>query len=241
MASKDGGIAGDHTGSPLRALWALLALWGGQPRWGIIGVVFGCGNRLVVIGISLQRYHQSGREGTMARTGDLFAQGAPMPYDSFKHHRRSVRRPGYDYRQAGTYFVTICLHERRPLFGEIRRATMCYNDIGTMIVDWWLALPTRFPLVALDAWILMPDHFHGILVFSESMHTAGAPPILGAVVGWFKTMSTNAYLRGVKEQDWPPINMRLWQRSYWERIIRSEKELINVRSYIAANQQRCLQ
>lgn len=172
-----------------------------------------------------------------------------MKYDPDIHHRRSIRLQGYDYARNGAYFVTVCAQGRECLFGEIVDGEMYLNDAGRMVAKWWMELPERFPDVVLDEYVVMPNHFHGILVFvgaalrgRPDAETEGHPhrgaPTLGDVVDWFKTMTTNAYIRGVKMSDWPPFAGRLWQRNYYERVIRDEKELDAVREYIANNPKR---
>lgn len=89
-----------------------------------------------------------------------------MPYDPNRHHRRSIRLRGYDYRQPGWYFVTICTHGRQPWFGTVRGDGLQANDAGRMIERWWAALSNKFPVVRTDAFVVMPDHVHGIIVIT---------------------------------------------------------------------------
>jgi len=86
-----------------------------------------------------------------------------MPYNPHIHHRRSIRLKGYDYAQAGLYFITICCQDRACLFGEITDGLMVCNDAGTMVENEWLKLPTRFTNIQLHEYIVMPNHFHAIL------------------------------------------------------------------------------
>lgn len=86
-----------------------------------------------------------------------------MPYNPNIHHRRSIRLKGYDYSQAGLYFITICCENREHRFGKIENDEMVLNDAGKMIDTQWLALTTRFQNIALHEYIVMPNHFHGIL------------------------------------------------------------------------------
>jgi putative transposase len=178
-----------------------------------------------------------------------------MPYDPNKHHRRSIRLKGYDYSQAGAYFVTMCAQHRELLFVT--------DDVVDMIQRWWDKLPEKFPGVETDAFVIMPNHMHGIIVVGvvprddpssgqtrapcgpplrghgRSAPTTGiAPtvaPTLGEMIQWFKTMTTNEYIRGVKELNWTPFPGKLWQRNYYEHIIRSEIELNAIRQYIVNN------
>jgi hypothetical protein len=87
-------------------------------------------------------------------------------FDPERHHRRSIRRKGHDYRQ-GVYFVTITAAARQPLFGEVRNGVVWLSAAGALIADVWMHLPIHFPSVRLDAFVVMPDHFHGILVLGE--------------------------------------------------------------------------
>jgi putative transposase len=90
-----------------------------------------------------------------------------MPYNPNIHHRRSIRLPGYDYTQAGAYFVTICTNQRQRLFGEIVDGKMHLNLCGQVVVSRWQNIPRHFPCVKLDEFVLMPDHLHGIVVIGE--------------------------------------------------------------------------
>jgi REP element-mobilizing transposase RayT len=98
-----------------------------------------------------------------------------MTYDPDIHCRRSIRLPEYDYSSGGAYFVTFCVHGRECLFGDITDETMRLNDAGQIVERGWLGLPERFPQVALDEFVIMPNHFHGIVLINDLV---GAP--LGA-------------------------------------------------------------
>lgn len=176
-----------------------------------------------------------------------------MKYNPDFRHRRSIRLKGYDYEQAGAYFVTICTQERACLFGVIRDGEMWLNDAGRMIEQWWFELNRKFLMAETDEFVIMPNHFHGIAVITdvpvgadlrvgpipEGAHPAhqgahaGAP--LQTIIQWFKTMTTNEYIRGVKTASWPLFNGRLWQRNYYEHIIRNDESLNRIRQYILDN------
>jgi REP element-mobilizing transposase RayT len=279
-----------------------------------------------------------------------------MKFDPDRHHHRSIRLKGYDYAQAGAYFVTICAQDRACLFGAITDREMQMNDAGEMIARWWEEVPHKFPSVELDLFVVMPNHFHGIIVLADSpvgadlrvcpdpprvcpdpprvcpdpprvcpdpprvcpdpprvcpdphgVHTniqdaqaniqdaqaniqdaraniqdaraniqdaraniqdaraniqgaqaniqgahaniqgaraniqgahAGAPlrrTAVGEIVQWFKTMATNEYIRGVKQKRWAPFRGRLWQRDYYEHIIRDDADFDRIREYISNN------
>ena len=162
-----------------------------------------------------------------------------MLYDPQQHHRRSIRYPGYDYSSEGAYFVTICVHDRASLLGGVQQGKALRSDAGDMVAVWWRKLEERFANVELDAWIVMPDHLHGVIVLHEGLgDPASNRRTLSRMVQWFKTMTTNAYIRGVDENQWEPFSGRLWQRSYFERIVRHEAELNAIRQYIEENPQR---
>jgi len=259
-----------------------------------------------------------------------------MRFDPERHRRRSMRLKGYDYSQAGAYFVTICTQGRACLFGEVVDGEMRLNDAGRMVVAEWERLPALFPNVVLDAFVVMPNHIHGIVILTDPADdatdgataigatiggattgraatggattggattrvaptTAGddatpvgaglvpaqsgaglvpalstmaeddatpvgaglvpaqsgaglvpvpstpAPstpalstpaPTLGDVIGAFKSRVTVEYIRGVKTFGWTPFDRRLWQRNYYEHIIRNEETLNCIRRYIAEN------
>jgi len=181
-----------------------------------------------------------------------------MKYDPEKHHRRSVRLNGYDYGQSGAYFVTVCAQDRQCLFGEVVDGEIRLNDAGRMIERWWFELNHKFSTVETDEFVIMPNHFHGIIVIvdvpvgadlrvgpdSEGAHTGAplrAPAFaprrvpLPTVVQWFKTMTTNEYLRGIKTSGLVPFPGRLWQRNFYEHIVRDDVSLNRIRQYILNN------
>ena len=180
--------------------------------------------------------------------------GRSMKYDPDRHHRRSIRLEGYDYTQTCAYFVTICTRDRECLFDDpvLRRvAETC-----------WLDVPRHFPKVVLDEWVLMPNHFHGILVLGEAFPNAisftppatfigrnwppdhlhgNASPLqgqrpqltprsLGAVIGNFKSVSARS-INAVRKTPGAPV----WQRNYYEHIIRSDADLNCIREYVVDN------
>jgi putative transposase len=249
-----------------------------------------------------------------------------MKYNPNKHHRKSIRLRHYDYSRAGAYFVTVVTQNRKHLFGQIENGIMKPNEAGIIVEMIWHELPDRFPHVSLDAFVVMPNHVHGIIVINDETPsndsvinaqsqnktpsnvivgvglvptpahannktpldktrqindesgftsndttgapTRGAPTItqtssiandtdtipqtlsianenaqkskrlpLGDVVGIFKSLTTHAYVMGVRENGWPPFDKRLWQRDYYEHIIRTDEALANIQAYIEANPQ----
>ena len=177
-----------------------------------------------------------------------------------EHRRRSRRLSGYDYAQAGAYFITVCAQDRACIFGEVVDGEIRLNDAGRMVERWWRELEKKFPNVTTDTHVVMPNHFHAIIILSDrnppspdvgadlcvcsdrdtepglsesqGAHT-GAP--LPRIVQWFKTMTTNEYIRGVNQLGWTPFQRRFWQRNYYEHVIRHERELDATRQYIVDN------
>jgi len=159
-------------------------------------------------------------------------------YDPDKHHRRSIRLKGYDYSRAGAYFITLCVEQRECLFGEIIDGAMQVNDPGRMVERWWAELIEKYPSLVLDEMIVMPNHLHGVLFSNgdrRSSSSGESDLTLGAIVNWFKTMTTNEYIRGVKSLGWRSFYGRLWQRDYHDRVIRTEEELHAIREYVRQN------
>lgn len=171
-----------------------------------------------------------------------------MRYNPDYHHRRSIRLKGYDYRQAGAYYVTICCHQRICFLGEIIDGVMHPNFLGETAGAMWCSLPRHFPFIELDAFVVMPNHFHGILVINEhenNMNLGNVPPrqstpepslpqgtqsgSLGAIVQNFKSVTTRRVNRIHRRKG------TIWQRGYHEEIIRNERAYENIRRYIIEN------
>ena len=177
-----------------------------------------------------------------------------MLYDRNKQHRRSIRLPGYDYRSAGAYFVTICVQGGECLLGEAVDGEMRLSEWGQSAAESWTWLGAQYSYVSLDAWVIMPNHLHGIIVVQdddapgvgEGRGGGGGgrarpppPPTdatpakrkpLGRLVGAFKTVSTK---RINQLRDMP--GTQVWQRNYWEHVIRDEESLNRIREYIQNN------
>ncbi len=156
-----------------------------------------------------------------------------MKYVPEKYHRRSIRMKGYDYSQTGVYFITICLQHKACLFGNIVDGSMVLNNAGLMVEQWYHELENKFSDIRCDKYVIMPNHFHCIVINNDGGEHTGSP--LRAVVQWFKTMTTNEYIRGVKHNGWKRFDGKLWQRNYYEHIVRNEKELNRIRQYIMDN------
>ena len=225
-----------------------------------------------------------------------------MKYNPVIHHRRSIRLRGYDYSRAGAYFITICTQNRQCLFGKIASGKMRLNAAGNAIQTIWDELAIRFNNLELDAFVVMPNHIHGIATITRrgepcvrpdrdhpndvrpdhdhpndvrpdhdhpddvrpdrdrpnddrpdnvrpdaggmGEHDMGEhkvrpygtwPGSIGRIVQAFKSITTHEYTNGVKQSDWKPFPGKLWQRNYWEHIVRDESDLNRIREYIQNN------
>lgn len=110
-----------------------------------------------------------------------------MTFSPNIHHRKSIRLRGYDYSRAGLYFITICTHERLPLFGEIVDRKMIANEAGVMVETCWRAIPNHFPWAMLHEFMVMPNHVHGIIAIgtnnaADNMAAPSADDVGGTVV-----------------------------------------------------------
>jgi REP element-mobilizing transposase RayT len=168
-------------------------------------------------------------------------------FDPQKHHRRSIRLKGYDYSSEGAYFVTIVTYHRDLLFGRIMNGEMSLNSLGKIADECWRAIPDHFPFVELGAYVIMPNHVHGIISITndgtgaamlrpedgeEDPHKINVKPgSLGAIMRSYK--SAVSY-RANKEHNATGI----WQRNYYEHIIRDENALQRITDYIEANSSR---
>ncbi len=107
-----------------------------------------------------------------------------MTYNLQKHHRRSIRLKGYDYSQAGLYFITICCQDRICRFGHIKNSEMVLNELGMVAYNEWAKLPERFPNFELDVFQIMPNHIHGIILLNEIPVGAGFTPAQNDMYNW---------------------------------------------------------
>jgi REP element-mobilizing transposase RayT len=164
-----------------------------------------------------------------------------MKYDPNKHHRRSIRLPGYDYRTPGAYFITICSWQRECLFGEVINDKMQLSPYGKTVLFNWSLLPKRYQNVALDNFIVMPNHVHGIIVLKGSPernsteskkfgHRKSKIHPLSEIVRGLKTSSA----RRINQMRYL-TSLSVWQRGYYEHIIRNEESLVAIREYIVNN------
>lgn len=160
----------------------------------------------------------------------------PSDGDQLPPRRKSMRAESWRYHWPGPYFVTIVINGRFNRLGEVRESAIVLSDVGEMTEHYWLELPNKYPGLSLDEFVIMPNHFHGILQLPPGEYDQGGRDrTLGQVIGWFKTMTTNAYIRGVKTKGWPRYNGSFWQPEYWDHISRGSRDMDHVREYIAAN------
>jgi putative transposase len=166
---------------------------------------------------------------------------------SLKYHRQSIRLKNFDYADFGYYFVTICAEDKKLLFGEIINGEMKLNKLGEIIKQCWNEIPLHYPNVKLDEFVIMPNHIHGILI----INTVGAQYLeprqraqnvvplqnqyqnlvsgsLGAIIRGFK-IGVTKLAKGNK------YALPVWQRNYYEHVIRDENDLYNTRVYINEN------
>jgi REP element-mobilizing transposase RayT len=174
-----------------------------------------------------------------------------MTYDPKIHHRRSIRLKGYDYTSPGAYFVTVCVEDGECVLGDVIDGEMELSAWGEIVAECWQEIPDHFPHAALDAFVVMPNHVHGIIVITEAptprpgvpdgtpdvgaTHASPLPrgPVpgsIGAIVGSFKSGAT----KQINEHRALPGG-QVWQRNYYDHIIRDPASLDRLREYIATN------
>jgi putative transposase len=178
-----------------------------------------------------------------------------MKYDPHRHDRRSIRLKGCAYSQPGPYFVTICTQDRECLFGDIVDGEMRLNNAGNVVGDVARKISGSFPHASFDEFVVMPNHFHGIITIVPGIGPASKPgaaegegaatkkgavrekegaassaPTVGDMMRAFKSISAIRVNRVMGREDRP-----LWQRNYYERIIRDDDEMQKIRRYIFEN------
>mgnify|MGYP000930311912 CR=1 FL=1 len=152
------------------------------------------------------------------------------------YSRKHIRLKSYDYSNSGFFFITINIQKRLCLFGNIVDGIMVLNDAGRMIEKWYYELENKFPEKRCHEMVVMPDHFHCIIESTTVQHGQPSETIQN-VIHWFKTMTTNEYIRGVKQYGWQRFDGKLWQRNFFDHIIRSEQSYIEKSEYIQNNPQ----
>jgi len=176
-----------------------------------------------------------------------------LKYNQDIHHRRSIRLRNYDYSTVGAYFVTICTFERECLFGEVVDGEMRLNGMGQIVQEEWLRTAEMRKNVVLDEFVVMPNHFHGIIHIHDNVGAhcmrpdydeqtdvdrahVGAPlrrrksGSIGSIVAGFKSAATK-HINQLRNNPGTPV----WQRNYYERVIRNDRELQSIQQYIVDN------
>jgi REP element-mobilizing transposase RayT len=162
-----------------------------------------------------------------------------MPYDPKFHHRHSFRWKGYDYSSRGIYFLTICTQNRIPFLSRIENRRTVLTGLGKIVHVAWSAIPDRFPEIEVGPFVVMPNHIHGILAnvghigVGTKLRKEGAAssaPTLGTIIRAFKSVSAI----GVKRQS-GTLGGQVWQRNYYEHVIRDGKEYGIISRYIWEN------
>ena len=197
-----------------------------------------------------------------------------MPYNPATHNRQSIRLQGYDYTQAGAYFITICTYQKDFIFGKVTSGIMQLSSLGEIAYSQCLQLPKRFTNIVLDAFVIMPNHIHGIIVIqngrgeaddtryssqskipvspasplhsdqmphqtptinhgkpNESTRPNGTiPGSIGAIVQNYKSLTTRKINMILRTK-----NKAIWQRNYYEHIIRDENDFSRIVDYIQNN------
>jgi len=167
--------------------------------------------------------------------------------------RKQIRLPDYDYSRNGYYFVTVCSKNRANIFAEYKTsvgaglASARRNDnvddnafalspIGKIIEQQWLAIPNHYGDVELDAYVIMPNHIHGIIVIHQTLKRADArpAPTVSDIICSFKSRSSVGYTRYVNRNDLD-FSGKIWQRSFYDHVIRNERSLNAIREYILDN------
>ena len=160
-----------------------------------------------------------------------------------RRNRKVIRLKEYDYSQAGGYFITICTHNREYLFGQVVNYQMMLNKTGETVKQWWLKLEDKFINVKLDNYVVMPNHIHGIIVVIEKDKVGAIHELplqsgmmlrrqmlIPKTVGYFK-MNSAKYINRLRDA----MGYPLWQRNYYEHVIRNENELDRITEYIQNN------
>ena len=156
-----------------------------------------------------------------------------MPPRSSMPTRRNARLPGRDYRRPGPYAITICAEHRWHMFGAVVDGEVMLNGAGRMVELVWQEMPAEFCGVRLGAFVVMPNHFHAVVWLPGDDPVGG--PLLGAVVQRFKTITTTRYAAQVNAGEWVAFDGRLWQRNFYDHIVRDGDDLDRCERYIRAN------
>lgn len=155
-----------------------------------------------------------------------------MPYNPEIHYCQTIRLKNYNYSQAGVYFITICTKQKQCIFGDIKNGEMRLNALGSIADKCWQEIPQHFPNVALDVYIIMPNHLHGILWITESPENSNKNRKFGDIVAESVSSIVRSYKAIVTKKINQICNIKsvssVWQSRYYKQIIRDEEALSNV-------------
>ncbi len=178
------------------------------------------------------------RLNTIYGTYEEHFNGIRMRYNPSIHHRRSNRLPNFDYSKSGLYFLTLCCQDRLPLFGDISEGKMLFNPAGYWASQCWMEIPNHNPAAILHEFVIMPNHIHGIIELDNSkipeqnrkVHSFQGmiPKSLASIVKGYKIGVTKWFRKNSDIE-------KVWQRNYYEHIIRDQKEFETISAYIRNN------
>ena len=150
-------------------------------------------------------------------------------YNPEIHHRRTIRLQEYDYSSDGLYFVTICTHGHKNIFGKIVDSNLVLSDKGKVVELVWKELSNKYPQVVCHEYTIMPNHFHGIIQIDNYCQGGQTPPLqqtkLGNIIAFFKYRTAKII----------NSDSRLWQRNYYEHIIRNQQSYEEITAYVIEN------
>jgi putative transposase len=163
-----------------------------------------------------------------------------MTYCPSVHYRKSIRLKDFDYSQPGEYFVTLCIHDKKCVFGKVMEENTILSSIGEIAKKCWEEIPVHFPHVRLDEYVIMPNHLHGIIIITDCRDLINQIPTknfplmkspketLGKITRYYKARSAKL----IHNSGYVDFQ---WQSLFYDRIVRSDKELNNIRDYITDN------
>ncbi len=158
-----------------------------------------------------------------------------------RRRRKTLRLEHYDYSQAGVYFITVCIYGGEHILGKIMKAKMILSDAGETARHCWFALKNKFSTIELDEFVIMPNHIHGIIMITNNCRGGVTPPLgeetsplqrptLGQIVAYYKYQAARTINHARNT-----AGCSVWQRNYYEHIVRNETELCRIREYIQNN------
>ena len=190
---------------------------------------------------SRRRFRISSRDIVSAAPGHMPTYGSPATAYSRTMNKSSAPKPpsgrrllrlaGFDYAEPRSYFVTIVVRDRWCVLGEVVEDDVRPSAAGEMVVRQWWYLADRYAGIEVEPFVVMPNHLHGLVATCRM----SSPPALGRIVGAFKSITARVYRAGADCGRWPAMPVGLWQRGYFDRIVRDEADEARVVEYIDAN------